>query len=210
MAKIEFDCTALWKIMYLIALSIVMLVCYGSAFAICSEISWEGMSDLDFAQFRGSECRFYFYDRTLKFNGYDVLHGDVYVVYYIVIWVAVMLVAIHSLLCVLCKSGPICRRFSALGLVSACGLIILSDVVSIGITYKNYNSAMDSASSPSDVESARATYVGLNIAVLVMQTYIILNAAYDLVDRSDVTDTESTVILKNYKKEVYGKEDINV
>jgi len=210
MAKIEFDCTALWKTMYIIALSIVMLVCYGSAFAICEEISWDGMSDLDITHFQGSECRFYFYDRTLKFNGYDILRGDVYVVYYIVIWVAVMLVAIHAFLCVLCKCGPFCRRISALGLVAACGLIILSDVVSIGITYKNYNSAMESASSSSDVESARATYVGLNIAVLVMQTYIILNAAYDVSDRSDVSDTESTVILKNYKKEVYGNDDINV
>jgi len=210
MDKIEFDCSALWKTIYLIVLSIVMLVCYASAFAICSEISWDDASDVDFTHFRGSECRFTFYDRTLKFNGYDVLRGDVYVVYYIIIWIAVLLVAMVSLLCVLCKCGSTCRTISTLGLVSVCGLIILSDTVSIGITYKHYNSAMASASSPSDVESARATYVGLNIAVLVMQTYIILNAAYDIMDRSDEEEAESTVILKNYKKEVYGKDDINV
>jgi len=206
----SFDCTALWKTIYVAALSVVMLICYGSAYAICEEITWDGMDDLDISHFQESECRFYFYDKTAKFNGYDILHGDVYVIYYIIIWVGVMLVAILALICVLFKCGSTCRRISALGLASACGLIILSDVVSIGITYKNYISAMDTAQSPSDVESARNTYVGLNFAVLVMQTYIILNAAYDVMDRSDENDGESTVILKNYKKEKYGNDDITV
>jgi len=206
----EFDCSALCKTIYIVLLSIVMLICYGSAFAICQEIDWDGMADIDYTHFAGSECRFSFYDRTFTWNGYDVLNGHVYVVYYIAIWVSVLLVAIFSFLALLCKCGSTVRRILGLGLVLTCALIILSDVVSMGITYKNYSAAASNASSSSDVEAARNTYMGLNIAVLVMQKYIILNAVYDIVDRSDEKDNESTLILKNYKKEGYGNEDITI
>jgi len=204
------DFSAMGKSFSIVILSIVMLICYGSAFAICEELDWNTISNVDYSHFSGSECRFSFYDRTFKWNSYQIFTGHVFVVYYILTWAVVFFVAVLAVLALALKCGPCIRRTLSLGLIAACVVVILSDFVSMWISSGNYNKGKNSSTSLSentDIDAARNTYIGLNLVVLIMQTYMLLNAAYDIADNSDQTEEEVAIILKSYD-EVYYDESI--
>jgi len=185
------DCSAIWKTGFVFILSVVMLICYGSAYGVCEGVNWDDVDDADMNDFVYSDCRFSFFDKTMKFNGYSIFEGDVYVVYYIVIWCAITLIALISFLGLVCKCCVFLRRVFALCFFAGTVLLIISDVVSIGITFGNYADAMEIASGmKDDIRAARNTYLGMNCAILIMQTYILLNAMFDIAGVADMNENE--------------------
>merc|ERR1719397_1475948 len=84
------------------------------------------------------------------------------------------------------KCGTCVRRVFSLLLFGGIVILIGSDAISIMITWGQYDKAMTKVTgNRDDILAARFTYIGLNIVVIVMQTYIFLNAVYDIADHGD-------------------------
>jgi len=60
------------------------------------------------------------------------------------------------------------------------------------ITLGNYDDALEQQTIGEDnkILANRYTYIGLNIVILVMQTYIFLNTVYDIADHEDQAEKE--------------------
>jgi len=190
------DYTALFKTFYLIGLCAVMLIVYISALNICIDADWSDNPELD--KYVDSDCRFYFYDRTYKFNGQKIQQGNVFVIYYIILWGSLFVASCISS-CVLClKCGTCVRRFFSIFLFGGLVVLVGSDVISTMITWGHYDDAIDTLENGTgnDILAARFTYVGLNIVILVMQMYIFLNTIYDIADHGDQAEKEERAALK--------------
>jgi len=187
------DWTALFKSMFVVILCGVMLLCYGSAYISCERMHWDEIdyAEVDIHEVKASECRFAFYDRTFRVTGPSVHEGHAYVVYYIFFWTCTLITAVLSTLALCCYCCVFLRRFLALVYFVLTVLLVIADVVSIGITFGHYVDFEDIVPSEDDkdrVKAFRNHYIGLNCAILVMQTYILLSTAYDLADTRDMKE----------------------
>jgi len=173
------DCTDILKSVYLIFLSIVMLVVYLSALNICVDADWSDNPQLD--KYANSECRFYFFDRTYEINGQGIQQGNMYVLYYVIIWGYILLVSCLSSLSVCMKCGTCPRKTLCLLLFIGVCTMICGDAISIIITYSHYDEALDKTTGrEGDFITARLTYLGLNIVIMVMQIQIFFNTIYEM------------------------------
>lgn len=183
------DCTALLKMGFIFILSQVMLIIYSSAYVICEEIEWSDLEDETYNDFKNSECRFAFFDKTFVFNSWKVFKGDVYVVSYMALWCGMIIVSLLAFLVLACKCCMFLRRFLSLTLLAGAVALAIADIVSISTTYKHYTDAMETPNISAEMKEALVNYrncmVGMNFAMIVMLTYILLNAAVDLADSSD-------------------------
>jgi len=179
------DCTALVKSIYLIFLCAVMLIVYISALNICINADWSDSPEL--GKYVDSDCRFYFYDRTFKFNGPKIQQGNVFVIYYVILWGSLFVASSISAFVLCLKCGTCVRRFFSILLFGGLVILVGSDVISIMISWGHYDDAMEKQTTRAgnDIFSARLTYMGLNVVVLVMQLYIFLNTIYDVADHGD-------------------------
>jgi len=189
------DWTALFKSMFVVILCGVMLLCYGSAYISCERQNWDEIEydEVDFHEIKASECRFAFYDRTFRVTGPSVHEGHAYVVYYLFFWSCTLITAVLSTLALCCYCCVFLRRFLALVYFVLTVMLVISDVVSIGITFGHYVDFEDVMPSEDDkdrVKAFRNHYIGLNCAILVMQTYILLSTAYDLADTRDMEESD--------------------
>jgi len=184
------DYTALIKALFLIVLCAVMLIVYISALNICIDSDWSDNPEID--KYVNSECRYYFYDRTFKFNGQKIQQGNVYVIYYIILWGSMFVASSLSAFTLCIKCGTCVRRFFSILLFGGVAVLVFGDVISLMITWGHYDDAeeLQTIGAGNDILAARITYIGLNIVVLVMQTFIFLNAIYDIADHGDQAEKE--------------------
>jgi hypothetical protein len=188
------DWSALLKCVFVVILCHIMLICYGSAYGMCEEMNWDEFQEHDLDDFKRSDCRFTFYDRTFRFVGASVFTGHAYVVYYIFFWTCILITAILATLALCCKCCTFLRRFLSLGFLVLTVMLVISDVVSLGTSWQHYQETENHPYSMSQkgwedrVIAYRNSYLGLNCAILVMQTYILLNTAYDLADTRDMKE----------------------
>jgi len=190
------DWTAIVKSIYLISLCAVMLIVYISALNICIDADWSVSPEYD--KYVDSDCRFYFYDRTFKFNGQKIQQGDVYVIYYIILWGSLLAASSLSAFVLCLKCGTCVRRFFCIFLLGGLVILVVSDVTSIMISWGHYKEALEEETTKTsfDVFAAQFTYTSLNVVVLVMQLYIFLNAVYDIADHGDQAEKEERAALK--------------
>jgi len=201
------DCSALLKSTFVILLCGVMLICYGSAYAICGDMQWDALEDETLHDFKNNDCRFSFYDRTFRFNRNSIYEGHAYVVYYILLWCSVLILAVLAFLVLSCKCCLFLRRFLCFAFIIATCMLVVADVVSIGISFGHYEDAVDMIPiqrGKDNITSARNAYLGLNCAVLLMQTYILLNTAYDMASDDDKEDSAETAEQEMMKKNNQG------
>jgi len=190
------DCSALLKSTFVILLSGVMLICYGSAYALCGDMNWDDLQDENLENFKNNDCRFSFYDRTYRFNRSKIYEGHAYVVYYLLLWSCMLVLAVLAFIVLSCKCCLFLRRFLCFAFLIGTSMLVISDVVSIWISFGHYEDAMDMTSSQrgkDHIQSARNAYLGLNVAVLVMQTYILMNTAYDMASDDQEEESEEAV-----------------
>jgi len=189
------DCTALLKMGFIFILSQVMLISYTSAYVLCEQIEWKDLEDETYHDFRNSECRFAFFDKTFFFHEWNVFKGNVYVVSYMALWSLMIIVSLIAFLILACKCCMFLRRILSMCLLAGAIVLALTDFVSIYTTYKHYTDAMDGSPDvmKHSLENARNCFVGMNFAMIIMLTYILVNSAVDLADHSDQEeDTEDT------------------
>jgi len=190
------DWSALLKSIYVVILCHIMLICYGAAYHICEDTDFELPDGDVLIEFKQSECRFTFYDRNFFSVGADIYIGHAYVVYYIFFWTCILITAVLAFLALCCKCCVFLRRFLSLAFLVLTVMLVLSDAVSLGTSWKHYQESenhpiMSQAPGWQDrVVAFRNSYLGLNCALLVMQTYILLNTAYDLADTRDMKEVE--------------------
>jgi len=192
------DTTAILKSLYLVVLSVVMTIFYGSAFAICADIDPDDISGSDFEDYTESHCRLYFFDNmTRRMIGNDkVTNGHVYVIYYVLVWAIMICASVFGFILLFVKCGLVVRRFYAFLLVGAMGLQATGDVVSVITSWNNYDEAIDALGDGNDYtenqyELGRSMYLGLQIVVSMMICFILAVTAFDTWDHSDQDDEEA-------------------
>jgi len=184
------DCTALVKALFLNFLCAVMLIVYISALNICVGTDWR--DNPEWQKYVDSDCRYHFYDRTLEFNGQKVQQGNVFVIYYIMLWGSLFVASSFAAFTLCLKCGTCVRRIFSLLLFGGVIVVLVGDIISIIITLGHYDDALkqQTIEDGNEILANRYTYIGLNIVILVMQTYIFLNTIYDIADHDDQAEKE--------------------
>jgi len=192
------DWTAIFKSLYLVVLAAVLVVFYGSGFAMCQNVEADELQLDDLEGFAKSDCRLSFFDSvTYRWvdNRKEILNGHVYIIYYVIVWAAVLCLSVFGFILMFVKCGLLVRRFYAFCIFGAMGLQITGDVVSLITSWKNYDEALNKvgdgeALTKDELQLSRGSYLGLQIVLSIMTSYVLAVTAYDTFDHSDQADQE--------------------
>lgn len=192
------DWTAIFKSLYLVVLAAALVTFYGSGFALCQNVEGEDVVIDDLEGFASSDCRLSFFDSvTYRWvnNRKEILNGHVYIIYYVIVWAAVLCLSVFGFILMFVKCGLVVRRVYAFCLFGAMGLQITGDVVSLITSWSNYDEALNmiddgEALTKDELQLSRGSYLGLQIVLSIMSSYVLAVTAYDTFDHSDQSDEE--------------------
>jgi len=161
------DKSALFKTLGVLLMSLLFVVTYSADLMLCSDL--DNLSEYTTAS-----------DNTCKMSLYTVMfvdddHGNIYVMYYLVVWIIVFCLAVLGFLMLLCKCNMLCRRIFAIMLVAAAGCLSVAEVISIMDT----NAVAEVNFTDGDYEYYTTAFGGLNACVWILECYILVNTAFD-------------------------------
>jgi len=160
----EIDKSALIKTLGLFILSIMFVVTYAADMEVCVVMSAAAGDTAE-----SMSCRMSLY--TIESQTFT---GTVLVIYYLLTWVGICVMAAFGFVLLICNCGMKCRRIYAFSLFGAAGALGFAEVTTMiathvwavdnfGTGYANY----------------AAAFGGLNACVFVMETYVLLNTGLD-------------------------------
>jgi len=161
------DKSALFKTLGVLLMSAMFVVTYIADLMLCTDL--DTLSDYTTAA-----------DNTCKMSLYTVMfidddHGNVYVMYYLVIWIVVFCLAVFGFLMLICNCNMLCRRIFAIMLVAAAGCLSVAEIISIMDT----NALAEAEFTDGDYEYYSTAFGGLNACVWILECYILVNTAFD-------------------------------
>jgi len=161
------DKSALFKTLGVLLMSLLFVVTYAADLMLCSDL--DNLSEYTTAS-----------DNTCKMSLYTVMfidddHGNVYVMYYLVVWIIVFCLAVLGFLMLLCKCNMLFRRVFAILLVAAAGCLSIAEVLSI----MDINAVAEEEFTDGDYEYYTTAFGGLNACVWILECYILVNTAFD-------------------------------
>jgi len=161
------DKSALAKTLGVLLMSTMFIVTYAADLMLCTDL--DTLSGYTTAA-----------DNTCKMSLYTVMfvddtHGDVYVIYYLVLWIFVFCLAVFGALMLICKCNMLCRRLYAIMLVTAAGCLSIAEIISIMDT----NELAEAQFTDGDSDYYSSAFGGLNACVWILECYIIVNTAFD-------------------------------
>jgi len=159
------DKSALAKTFGVLLMSILFLVTYIADLMLCSDLD----NLTDYTTERDNTCKMSLY--TVMFV--DDTHGNVLVMYYIVIWIFVACLASFGFVLLICNCSMLCRRIFAILMIAAAGCLCFAEVISImgtdAIAEERFT----------DSNYYTSAFGGLNACVWIMECYILANTAFD-------------------------------
>jgi len=161
------DKSALFKTLGVLLMSVMFVITYAADLMLCTDL--DTLSDYTTAA-----------DNTCKMTLYTVMfvdetHGNVYVIYYLVIWIFVFFLAVFGFLMLLCKCNMLCRRLFAIMLVTAAGCLTIAE----GISVMDTNEVAEAEFTDGDTAYYTTAFGGLNACVWILECYILVNTAFD-------------------------------
>jgi len=161
------DKSALFKTFGVLLMSLMFVVTYAADLMLCSDL--DNLSEYTTAS-----------DNTCKMSLYTVMfidddHGNVYVMYYLIVWIIVFCLAVLGFLMLLCKCNMLCRRIFAIMLVAAAGCLSIAEIISI----MDINAVAEVEFTDGDYEYYTTAFGGLNACVWILECYILVNTAFD-------------------------------
>jgi len=161
------DKSALFKTFGVLLMSFMFVVTYAADLMMCSDL--DNLSEYTTAT-----------DNTCKMSLYTVMfidddHGNIYVMYYLVLWIFVFCLAVLGFLMLVCKCSLLCRRIFAILLVAAAGCLSFAEVISIMDT----KTLAEAQFTDGDYEYYTTAFGGLNACVWILECYILVNTAFD-------------------------------
>jgi len=161
------DKSALFKTLGVLLMSLMFVVTYAADLMLCSDL--DNLSEYTTAS-----------DNTCKMSLYTVMfidddHGNVYVMYYLIVWIIVFCLAVLGFLMLLCKCNMLCRRIFAIMLVAAAGCLSIAEIISI----MDINAVAEVEFTDGDYEYYTTAFGGLNACVWILECYILVNTAFD-------------------------------
>jgi len=167
MALRKIDKSALAKTFGVLLMSAMFVVTYIADLMLCSDL--DALSDYTTAA-----------DNTCKMSLYTVMfiddtHGNVYVIYYLVIWIFVFGLSLFGFVLLLCNCNMLCRRLFSIMLITAAGCLSLAEILSIIDT----NTLAEAKFTDGDWEYYSTAFGGLNACVWILECYILANTAFD-------------------------------
>jgi len=161
------DKSALFKTLGVMLMSAMFVITYAADLMLCTDL--DTLSDYTTAA-----------DNTCKMSLYTVMfvddtHGNVYVIYYLVIWIFVCCLSVLGLLMLICKCNMLCRRLFAIMLVTAAGCLTIAEAISI----MEINELAEAEFTDGDTDYYTSAFGGLNACVWILECYILVNTAFD-------------------------------
>jgi len=163
----KIDKSALAKSVGVLLMSLLFVVTYAADLMLCSDL--DNLTDYTTAS--DNTCKMTLY--TVMFV--DDVHGNVYVIFYLAIWIFVASLAIFGVLLLLCNCNMLCRRIYAILLVAAAALLTLGEMISI----LDINALAEAEFTDGDWGYYATAFGGLNACVWILETYILVNTAFD-------------------------------
>jgi len=161
------DKSALAKTFGVLLMSSMFLLTYAADLMLCTDL--DNLSD--YTTEADNTCKMSLY--TVMFV--DETHGDVYVLFYLFLWIFIFGLAVFGFLLLLCKCNMLCRRIYAILLVAAAGCLSIAEIISIADT----NAVAEAEFTDGDWEYYATAFGGLNACVWILECYILVNTAFD-------------------------------
>lgn len=161
------DKSALAKTFGVLLMSSMFIVTYTGDLMLCTDL--DNLSD--YTSVTDNTCKMSLY--TVMFI--DDTHGNVYVLYYLIIWICVVCLALFGFVMLICNCNMLCRRIFAIMLVTAAGCLSIAEVLSIMDT----NSLAEAEFTDGDSDLYSSAFGGLNACVWILECYILVNTAFD-------------------------------
>jgi len=161
------DKSALAKTFGVLLMSIMFVVTYSADLMLCTDL--DNLSD--YTDEADNTCKMSLY--TVMFV--DETHGNVYLMFYLFIWIFVFCLAIFGFVLLGCNCNMLCRRIYAILLVASAGCLSIAEIISIMDT----NSVAEAEFTDGDWEYYATAFGGLNACVWILETYILVNTAFD-------------------------------
>jgi len=167
MVQRTIDKSALAKTFGVLLMSSMFVVTYAADLMLCTDL--DNLSD--YTTLADSSCKMSLY--TVMFI--DDTHGNVYVMYYLFVWIFVFCLAILGFVMLICNWNMLCRRLYSIFLVASAGCISVAEIVSMMDT----SSLADAQFTDGDSEYYSSAFGGLNACVWILECYILVNTAFD-------------------------------
>jgi len=161
------DKSALFKTFGVLLMSTLFVVTYTADLMLCTDLDILS----DYTTLADNTCKMSLY--TVMFI--DDTHGNVYVIYYLVVWLFVFCLAVFGFFMLICNCNMLCRRIFAIMLVAAAGCLSVGEVLSMMDT----NSLAEAQFEDGDWEYYATAFGGLNACIWILECYIIVNTAFD-------------------------------
>jgi len=161
------DKSALAKTFGVLLMSTMFIVTYAADLMLCSDL--DELSGYTTAS-----------DNTCKMSLYTVMfvddtHGNVYVIYYLLVWIFVFTLALFGFVLLACNCNMLCRRLYSILLIAAAGCLSIAEVISMADTH----SLAEAEFTDGDWTYYAAAFGGLNACVWILECYILVNTAFD-------------------------------
>jgi len=160
----EIDKSALIKTLGLFILSLMFVITYAADMEVCVAMSAAAGDTAT-----SMSCRMSLY--TIESQTFT---GTVLVIYYLLTWAGIMVMAAFGFILLICNFGMKCRRIYAFSLFGAAGALGFAEVTTM-IATRTW--AADNFGS--GYANYAAAFGGLNACVFVMETYVLLNTGLD-------------------------------
>jgi len=161
------DKSALAKTFGVLLMSSMFVLTYTADLMLCTDL--DNLSD--YTTLSDNTCKMSLY--TVMFI--DDTHGNVYVLYYLIIWTFVVCLAIFGFVMLICNCNMLCRRIFSIMLVTAAGCLSVAEILSIMDT----NSLAEAQFTDGDSAYYSSAFGGLNACVWILECYILVNTAFD-------------------------------
>jgi len=161
------DKSALFKTLGVLLMSAMFVVTYSADLMLCTDL--DTLSSYTTAA-----------DNTCKMSLYTVMfidddHGDVYVIYFLLVWIIVFCLAVFGFIMLICNCNMLCRRIFAILLIAAAGSLSVAEVLSI----MDINTLAEARFTDGDYKYYSSAFGGLNACVWILECYILANTAFD-------------------------------
>jgi len=167
MASRTIDKSALAKTFGVLLMSILFIVTYSADLMLCTDI--DELSGYTTAS-----------DNTCKMSLYTVMfaddtHGDVYVIYYLLVWILILTLSLFGFVLLLCNCNMLCRRIYSILLVAAAACLSIAEFISMADT----KALAEAQITEWNWDYYATTFGGLNACVWILECYILVNTAFD-------------------------------
>jgi len=161
------DKSALAKSLGVLLMSILFIVTYAADLMLCSDIDELTGYTTD----SDNTCKMSLY--TIMFV--DDIHGNVYVMYFLVLWIIIAALSVFGFLLLLCKCNMLCRRIYSILLIAAAGSLTIGEFISMADT----KALAEARYTAGDWNYYATAFGGLNACVWILECYILTNTAFD-------------------------------